>query len=169
MSMGKPRQPDLLGDVAAARRWIREVSSNTDMSYGATLKKLNLDARGLRALRELRESLITVLTTSDHDVSELPREAQSLEIQLGDDGIVRLVPYGNDWRAIAARVLIEAHVAQVSGTWRRLKVCRNERCRATFFDRSKNNSGVWHDVRGCGNAANLRASRARRRALEQPV
>jgi predicted RNA-binding Zn ribbon-like protein len=33
-----------------------------------------------------------------------------------------------------------------------------------FFDRSRNNSGVWHDVAACGNAINLRASRARRRA-----
>jgi hypothetical protein len=28
--------------------------------------------------------------------------------------------------------------------------------------RSRNTSAVWHDVRFCGNAINLRASRARR-------
>jgi predicted RNA-binding Zn ribbon-like protein len=47
---------------------------------------------------------------------------------------------------------------------RRLKICRNPRCRVAFFDRSRNNSGVWRDVRTCGNAANLRAYRARQRA-----
>jgi len=36
-----------------------------------------------------------------------------------------------------------------------------------FFDRSRNNSGVWHDVKFCGNAANLRAFRARQRAAGQ--
>jgi predicted RNA-binding Zn ribbon-like protein len=45
-----------------------------------------------------------------------------------------------------------------------LKVCRNPRCRVAFYDRSRNNSGVWHDVRTCGNAANLRAHRERQRA-----
>jgi predicted RNA-binding Zn ribbon-like protein len=48
--------------------------------------------------------------------------------------------------------------------WRRMKLCGNGRCAVAFFDRSRNNSGVWHDVAACGNAINLRASRARRRA-----
>ncbi|TFV34142.1 CGNR zinc finger domain-containing protein [Streptomyces sp. T1317-0309] len=32
-----------------------------------------------------------------------------------------------------------------------------------FYDRTRNNIGVWHSVRSCGNPANLRASRARKR------
>jgi predicted RNA-binding Zn ribbon-like protein len=44
-----------------------------------------------------------------------------------------------------------------------MRLCRNPTCRAAFYDRSKNNSAVWHDVKACGNAINLRASRARRR------
>jgi predicted RNA-binding Zn ribbon-like protein len=46
--------------------------------------------------------------------------------------------------------------------WRRLKICRNEMCSLSFFDRS-NNSAVYHDSRVCGNAIYLRASRARKR------
>jgi len=38
------------------------------------------------------------------------------------------------------------------------------RCRVAFYDRSRNASGVWHSVRICGNAINLRAHRERRRA-----
>jgi predicted RNA-binding Zn ribbon-like protein len=34
-------------------------------------------------------------------------------------------------------------------------------CSAAFFDRSRNNSRVWHDVNVCGNLANLHAHRAR--------
>ncbi|WP_230981726.1 CGNR zinc finger domain-containing protein [Mycobacterium malmoense] len=49
-----------------------------------------------------------------------------------------------------------------------MKRCRNHRCASTFYDRSKNNSGVWHSVKTCGNAANLRASRARRRERDHP-
>jgi predicted RNA-binding Zn ribbon-like protein len=33
----------------------------------------------------------------------------------------------------------------------------------SFYDRSRNNSAVWHDSRACGNAVYLRSSRARKR------
>jgi len=76
---------------------------------------------------------------------------------------VDLHPRGDGWRAIAAAVYLECFIAQRTDTWRRLKTCRNPRCAAAFYDRSRNNSGVWHDVKVCGNAANLRKSRERRR------
>ncbi|GAA3713145.1 hypothetical protein GCM10023082_08630 [Streptomyces tremellae] len=47
--------------------------------------------------------------------------------------------------------------------WPRLKLCRNEAGGSAFYDASRNNSGVRRSVRTCGNAADLRASRARRR------
>jgi hypothetical protein len=49
------------------------------------------------------------------------------------------------------------------GPWRRLKLCRNDRCAVSLYDRSRNNSAVYHDSRECGNAIYLRASRARKR------
>ncbi|MEV0074298.1 CGNR zinc finger domain-containing protein [Amycolatopsis sp. NPDC050768] len=49
--------------------------------------------------------------------------------------------------------------------WRSLKICRSSACPIAFYDRSRNNSRVWHDVTVCGNIANLRASRARRRRV----
>jgi predicted RNA-binding Zn ribbon-like protein len=60
----------------------------------------------------------------------------------------------------------EILLSQQHDTWRRIKTCRNHQCGSTFYDRSKNNSGVWCHVKTCGNAANLRASRARRRERE---
>jgi predicted RNA-binding Zn ribbon-like protein len=57
--------------------------------------------------------------------------------------------------------MIEMLTAQQADTWRRLKVCRNHRCQVAFFDRSRNNSGVWHSTKICGNLENLRAHRAR--------
>lgn len=73
-------------------------------------------------------------------------------------------PRGTGWRRVAALALIEVFLAQQTGAWQRLKMCRNDRCGTMFFDRSRNISGVWHNVKICGNAANLRAYRARQRA-----
>jgi predicted RNA-binding Zn ribbon-like protein len=60
-------------------------------------------------------------------------------------------------------VLAALFQGQQAGTRRRLKTCRNPRCRVAFYDRSRNASGVWHSVRICGNAINLRAHRERQR------
>ena len=74
-----------------------------------------------------------------------------------------LEPRGDGNRRVSAIVLIETFTAQRLDTWRRLKICRNDRCAVSFYDRSRNNSAVWHDSRECGNAIYLRASRARKR------
>lgn len=76
---------------------------------------------------------------------------------------VQLQPVGAGSHWITTALAIEMAQAQIAGTWRRLKTCHNLHCPAVFYDRSPNNAGVWHDVRTCGNVANLRASRARRR------
>jgi hypothetical protein len=91
--------------------------------------------------------------------------AGSLRLALDATGEVRAHPEGDGVEWITSAVLGQLYLAQLRDTWRRLKLCRNERCGTAFYDRSRNNSGVWHDVRVCGNAANLRASRARRKNL----
>ncbi|WP_352231340.1 CGNR zinc finger domain-containing protein [Actinomadura sp. NBRC 104412] len=34
---------------------------------------------------------------------------------------------------------------------RRLKICCDASCVAAFYDRTRNNNGVWHSTRSCGN------------------
>ncbi|MFF1285457.1 CGNR zinc finger domain-containing protein [Streptomyces sp. NPDC058299] len=49
-----------------------------------------------------------------------------------------------------------------------MKTCRNPACGEAFYDRSRNGTRVWHDMKTCGNALNLRASRARRQHSPEP-
>ena len=69
----------------------------------------------------------------------------------GPDGTVELLPAGTGWHWLASALWIEAFRAQQAGTWARLKICRNTECASTFYDASRNNSGVWHNVKTCGN------------------
>jgi hypothetical protein len=85
-------------------------------------------------------------------------------LELGSDGSVRLRPEQAGRQALVTLVLAALYEGQHTGTSHRLKTCRNPRCRVAFYDRSRNASGVWHSVRSCGNAINLRAHRERRRA-----
>jgi predicted RNA-binding Zn ribbon-like protein len=169
-SAGRPRKPDLLGGVSSAQRWVDSAAQGWAATTGQERPTFALTEPDCAVLREFRSALLATLI----DRSEPPtgdqnprrpwtRAGAKLDVELGADGIVRMVARGAGWRAVVAWVLSEVYRAQQSGEWSRLKACRNDRCRGVFYDRSRNNSGVWHNVRTCGNALNLRASRARRK------
>lgn len=123
----------------------------------------DVGAADVEALRVLRADVFSVVNEGpDGQWPNVPRSV-TLGDSISADGVVDLQPRGDGWRAVAAAVYLECFVAQQAGTWRRLKTCRNQRCAAAFYDQSRNNSGVWHNVRVCGNAANLRRSHERRR------
>lgn len=163
---------DLLDREETALGWWDEVRTTWEVSARRTPVELVLTKADLDGLRRFRDALRLAVTgnNSENDGASgrgtwsLPHA--SVVLRLGDDGQVRAEPRENGWRAIAAVALIEVVDAQRVDTWRRLKTCREPLCRAAFYDRSKNNSKVWHDVSICGNAVNLRAYRARQRAAQ---
>jgi predicted RNA-binding Zn ribbon-like protein len=166
-SAGRPRGADLLGDLESAQKWLDGAVASWSALNDAAEDRILLRERDLEPLRDLRADLHALLATrADPSLTAARLHSATVTARVRSDGTVRLEPRAEGWRRVAAIVLIEAFVAQQQDTWGRLKVCRNERCRAAFYDRSRNTSAVWHDVRYCGNAINLRASRARRRKPE---
>jgi hypothetical protein len=159
--------PDLLADTVSAGDWAANAVRAWSALRGTDLHPPALDDADLGKLRAVRA------TISNLAAGEPPagRGAGpvSASFALTDKGEVRLDPSGSGWRWLASALWGEILLGQHTGTWRRIKQCHNHRCEAAFYDRSKNNSGVWHDVKTCGNAANLRASRARRRAADSAV
>lgn len=157
--------PDLLADPELARDWVGGAVRGWSAARGDEAAPPALgegDLAKLRALRSSIDSLIAGETAGGRHGGPMPAS-----LVMSDAGEVRLEPSGTGWRWLASALWAEILLSQHAGTWRRLKRCRNHRCGSTFYDRSKNNSGVWHDVKTCGNAANLRASRARRRERER--
>lgn len=170
ISAGRPRTDDLLSHAESASTWARQALLSWSLTAGLPVEPLTLGEADVDALRNMRTDLETALhgpalkdTGETRDATAETLRSVTVGAQLRRDGTVALVPRGDGWRRVASAVFIEIAGAQQADVWRRLKICRNERCRVAFYDRSRNNSGVWHDVRVCGNAANLRASRARRR------
>ena len=157
--------PDLLADPNLARDWV-----TTAVGAWSSVRDLNLqppelgdaDLVKLRGLRATVEQLVAREPPSGRGPGGV-----TASFTLSDSGEVRLDPSGSGWRWLASAMWGEILLSQQAGTWRRIKRCHNHRCGSTFYDRSKNKSGVWHDVRTCGNAVNLRASRARRRARDR--
>jgi predicted RNA-binding Zn ribbon-like protein len=59
------------------------------------------------------------------------------------------------------RLLVTIADAQRDGTWSRLKACPADDCQMAFYDRSRNHSAVWCDMKVCGNRHKVREFRAR--------
>src|SRR6266545_3296834 len=67
-------------------------------------------------------------------------------------------------RKVVGRILAAAFLAELDGTWERLKECADDTCTGVFYDRSKNHSGKWCSMQSCGNRNKVRAWRARQHA-----
>ena len=149
---------DLLGTVADAQRWVRTSVRTWQRAAAVAGGVGRLTSTDLPALRRLRDEAERAVRRETGTPRELPAR-----LLVDAEGRVSLgsVGTGVDW--LAGAVWGEVLAAQRDGSWDRLKVCRNPQCPCAFHDASRNNSRVWHDVHTCGNVANLRASRARRR------
>jgi predicted RNA-binding Zn ribbon-like protein len=157
--------PDLLADGARAGAWAAGAVRTWSAVRGLDVRAPTLTdvhASKLRALRDTIAKLVAGEPPTGRAAVAVPAS-----LALSETGDVRLEPAGTGWRWLASAIWGEILLSQREGTWRRIKRCHNPRCGSTFYDRSKNNSGVWHDVKTCGNAANLRASRARRRERDR--
>ena len=152
--------PDLLEDTALARDWIDGAMRNWSALRSVDAQPPALDDADLAKLRALRTTIAKLVAGETPDDSV---RLVSGSFALSDTGEVRLEPVGSGWRWLASALWGEILLSQQHDTWKRIKTCHNHRCGSVFYDRSKNNSGVWCNVKTCGNAANLRASRARRR------
>jgi predicted RNA-binding Zn ribbon-like protein len=155
----RPDVADLLGSVDSTQMWADAALRAWSKTTGRRVATPRIGATDMRELQQLRA---TVEHRLQDPAARLGTVESPVSAQLGADGQVLLQPAGTGWRVVASAVLIEAGRAQQADVWRRLKVCRNEICRCAFYDTSKNNSAVWHSATVCGNAHNLRASRARR-------
>jgi CGNR zinc finger len=161
-----PYGPDLLGDTALAREWADQAVRNWSALRGVEAQAPALDDADLAKLRALRTTICRLVAGETLDGAV---RLVSGNFALSDTGEVRLEPTGSGWRWLASALWGEILLSQQLDTWRRVKTCHNHQCASVFYDRSKNNSGVWCHVKTCRNAANLRASRARRRERERSL
>lgn len=157
--------PDLLADPALAAQWAATAVHAWSDARTVEVQPpelLDADLVKLRGLRTTIEQLVAGEPPSGRGPGGV-----TTSFALSESDEVRLDPSGSGWRWLASALWGEILLSQQAGTWRRIKRCHNHRCGSAFYDRSKNNSGVWHDVKTCGNAVNLRASRARRRERDR--
>jgi predicted RNA-binding Zn ribbon-like protein len=127
------------------------------------------DFRRVLQLREAVRSLLHANSEREMPASQvevLNRLASNapLTVRFQRDGVPILEPDIAGVDGALARLLGIVFTAMMDNTWGRLKVCRNERCQKAFYDTSKNRSGAWCSMVGCGSRLKARAYRQRRAA-----
>jgi predicted RNA-binding Zn ribbon-like protein len=84
-----------------------------------------------------------------------------LGVRFAPDGAVRTAAEAGGVAGALGRLLAIVAAAQEDGTWTRLKACLADDCQWGFYDRSRNRSAVWCDMRVCGNRQKVRSYRER--------
>ncbi|MDN4613196.1 CGNR zinc finger domain-containing protein [Leifsonia sp. F6_8S_P_1B] len=119
----------------------------------------------------IREGLRSVLAThAGHDadtaaIARLDDALAELPVRVSfaaADGFGLLPASGRPVRRALARVVEAVRASTEEGTWPRLKVCDRDSCRWAYYDYSKNRSGRWCTMAGCGNAVKMQKAHARR-------
>jgi predicted RNA-binding Zn ribbon-like protein len=119
----------------------------------------------------LREALRAILV-AHVDSSPVPAGAATeldevacrsrLRLRFDRDGRAALEPQARGVDGALGRLLAIVHRAIETGSWDRLKACRQDGCGWAFYDRTKNRSGAWCSMEVCGNRAKARSYRERR-------
>jgi predicted RNA-binding Zn ribbon-like protein len=84
-----------------------------------------------------------------------------LGVRFDADGGVRTRAEAGGVAGALGRLLAIVAAAHEEGTWNRLKACLADDCQWGFYDRSRNRSAVWCDMRVCGNRQKVRSYRER--------
>jgi len=133
-----------------------------------------VDETVVRRVIEVREAIRALLvgnaggTIGPEATAILSRAATAarLTIAFDDAQHASLVPMSGGIDEALGHLLAIVYAAMVDGSWVRLKACRAESCRWTFYDASKNRSGIWCSMAICGNRQKTRTYRARRAVTE---
>jgi hypothetical protein len=163
---GSNPPPDLLTTLESAQEWADSALNQwilvDDQGWAKSLPRITETERvSLIALRDqlFNDLFSRTLPTLSQTPGHAPSQYRPL-VKVSD-GRVDLVPDGDGWKYFETALLLICYRAQIDGTLRRMKTCKSHTCDVVFYDRSNNNSAVWHDVKVCGNRANVRAFRER--------
>jgi predicted RNA-binding Zn ribbon-like protein len=151
---------ELLDAPASAQAWLDAVLEEWRARHpGDVVAPIPLTRATVEAIKQLRAAVRDLF-----DGSPVPTEALSAPLRVSlNAGRFELSPQGTGPAWLRSAVGAELLLAQEHDLLRRLKLCRNEVCLVAFYDRSKSNTRVWHDMARCGTPQHVREYRRRLR------
>jgi predicted RNA-binding Zn ribbon-like protein len=152
-----------LGSPQELAAWLGE--------HGLLEAGTRLGTADLERALDVREGLRSVLFLNNG----APRNQEALErlnhalgraalaVRFSGDATPGLTSMGGDLDGALGSLASIVAVAQIDGTWRRLKACRGIHCGWAFYDHSRNQSGSWCSMSVCGSRSKAREYRRRKR------
>jgi len=145
----------------ALRDWLVE--------HGLLAPGTRVDAAGYVRAVEVREALRALLLHNGGldldpqapDILDAAAQRARLGVRFGGHGDPRVEPRGGGVDGAMGRLLAIVFEAMQAGTWPRLKACMAATCQWAYYDKSRNQSAVWCDMKICGNRQKVRSFRER--------
>ncbi len=117
---------------------------------------------GLRSLVMLNNGEENAVTQSLRELNEILGR-QAIQLTTTASGEIRARPIGKGLDYAAGSIFLEVYRCSIEGTWKRFKVCQNDKCLWAFYDQSKNHSRKWCTMLVCGNRMKVSRYNAKRR------
>jgi hypothetical protein len=132
--------PDLLGDAAHTNEWATHAVRSWSARRGTASEPPTLTDNDAAMLRLVRDSVDDALACRP---AQTPlRQLGVAEFTATASGEILWMPTGLGWRWLHGALLGEILLSRHTMTWRRLRQCGYDGCRATFYDSSWNISSV---------------------------
>jgi predicted RNA-binding Zn ribbon-like protein len=147
-------------EIAAWLTERRLLEPGTELTTGDLKRALDV-REGLRALLFVNNGAIQ----DDEAIERLNRVLgrTPLAVSFGADATPELTSRGRGFEAAMGSLASIVAVAQIDGSWLRLKACRGVHCGWAFYDHSRNQSGSWCSMSTCGSRSKARDYRRRKR------
>lgn len=149
---------------AALAAWL----ADNGLTEGGTVRARRVDLENAIRLREALRAIllahvdsVPVPAGAAMELDAVARRSR-LRLRFDRDGRGALEPQTRGVDGALGRLLAIVHRAIETGSWERLKACRQDGCGWAFYDRTKNRSGAWCSMDVCGNRAKARSYRERR-------
>jgi predicted RNA-binding Zn ribbon-like protein len=157
------RLEDKFADKEGLAKWLSDrklISAGTRVTV-SDLRRV-LDARdGLQAMMFANNG-----ADLDREAVELMESAlrgPGPSVRLRPDSPPDFAPWSQDVDGVLGLIGTITAIAQLDGTWIRLKACRGDDCGWAFYDHSRNQAGSWCTMSICGSRAKARDYRRRKR------
>jgi predicted RNA-binding Zn ribbon-like protein len=150
---------ETLPDPAALTAWLDDNGLGAARASSADLERTRDLREALRAILQHHGGLD--LDPAAPQVVDAAADRAQLSVAFDDHGGAHIEPKAGGVDGALGRLLVVIADAQRDGTWSRLKACPAEDCQFAFYDRSRNRSAVWCDMKVCGNRAKVRQFRTK--------
>lgn len=165
-----PETPVLFDEWAHGEAPVRGAHDCPDAAAVAAAKCIRelmrdhvVPADEVTVARDVRDGFMAMMLDGEPDALDQLMRRLPVRLRVGVGSGVGIEPSEGGPLGVTAAAMLSAQRLVVSGSWPRLRLCRNEDCHWAFFDRSKNGSRVWCSMGACGARAKARAYRERRR------